>query len=342
MRSSAIGFGLIGAGEVSDFHEKGYQAAKNKGRIVAVCDLDENKAWEKAAPHKARVYTDYHQLLANTDVEAVDIMLPHFLHFPVAAAALEQGKHVIVEKPITVSWQEGEQLCELARRQGVRFTVAENTRYVTAYQEVEKLIREGVLREPCLIRTFIYGSEMIRLHDPNSWVRRDKESGGGATIDMAAHSLYLLKWLFGELKDVQAMQWQCVAETEVPDNSIVAGRLKNGAIYATQYTDTAEIPWGERLEVYGRQGSLIVDQLHNPPAVLYRNKDDSQGRPLKSVPFDPLNWKKKSMIAEVQAFVEAVWEDKPPLLDPMDGVYVVKMIEKAYLSARQGGIVITA
>ena len=171
MRSSAIGFGLIGAGEVSDFHEKGYQAAKNKGRIVAVCDLDENKAREKAAPHKARVYTDYHQLLANTDVEAVDIMLPHFLHFPVAAAALEHGKHVIVEKPITVSWQEGEQLCELARRQGVRFTVAENTRYVTAYQEVEKLIREGVLGEPCLIRTFIYGSEMIRLHDPNSWVR---------------------------------------------------------------------------------------------------------------------------------------------------------------------------
>lgn len=48
------------------------------------------------------------------------------------------------------------------------------------------------------------------------------------------------------------------------------------------------------------------------------------------------------MIAEVQAFVEAVWEDKPPLLDPMDGVYVVKMIEKAYLSARKGGTIVTA
>lgn len=340
--AKVIGFGLIGLGEVSWSHEKGYDAAREKANIVAVCDVDGAKASERAARHNAKAYTDFRDLLSDKNVEAVDIMLPHYLHFSVASAALEAGKHVIIEKPITVDWREGQQLCELARRKGVKFTVAENTRYVTAYEEAARFLSGGRLGDITLIRTFIYGSEMERLHDPKSWIRLGRESGGGATIDMAAHSLYLLKWLFGEFSDIQAMQWQYVTETEVPDNSIVAGRLKNGAIYTCQFTDTAEIPWGERLEVFGRKGSLIIDQLNNPPVTFYEGKNDFKGKPFDGVPFDPPNWKLNSMIAEVVAFVDAISNDTPPLLDPEDGVYAVKMIEKAYESANRGGRSVSA
>ncbi len=336
MTRNRIKYGLIGLGEVSVAHEQGYQASTDKAEIAAVCDVNREVAEARARPYNARVYTDYRELLRSEDIEAVDIMVPHYLHYRIAKEALEQKKHVIMEKPLTVAAAEALQLCQLALRQNVKFTVAENTRFVAAYVEAEKLIRAGEIGNPRLIRTMIYGSEMERIQDKTNWIHRMEESGGGAMIDMAAHSIFLLKWLFGEITDLQATQWQYVPFIETPDNAVINGRLASGAIFTTQYTEIVEIPWGERLEVYGDKGSIIIDQLNNPPARFYQNKADYHGRPIADVPYDPESWKTNSMIEEVKDFVQAIWDDRPAAIDPMEGYYVIKVIEKAYESVASG------
>lgn len=334
-----IRFGLVGLGEVSVAHEMGYVASADMARIAAVCDVDPSAAQLRASRHGARVYTNYHELAQDPEIDAVDIMVPHYLHYPIAKTMLENGKHVLVEKPMAVTAAQAFELCDLAKQRHLKFTVAENTRFVQAYQETERLLLSGALGAPRLIRTFIYGTEMERIKDRNNWIHKEMESGGGAMIDMAAHSIYLLKWFFGEFAEVDASQWKYVPFIETPDNAAINGILKNGAVFTTQYTEIAEIPWGERLEIYGDKGSIIVDQLHNPPAKHFDGPADFFGKPLENVPYWPREWKQNSMIAEVQDFVEAVVHDRPPTIDPYDGAYVIDVIERAYASYQQNAIV---
>lgn len=332
-----IGVALIGLGQISQAHELGYREASVHARIVAVCDVRPEVVQQRASSLSCAAYTDYTELLADPAVEAVDITLPHNLHYPVARAALQQGKHVLLEKPMAGTSAQCRELIDLARRQGVRITVAENTRFVAAYIAAKRLLDGGELGEPRLVRTFIYGSEVKRLSDPALWKGQRDRTLGGAIYDAGPHSFYLLTWLLGEVEYVQAVQNQLVALSEVEDNAIVTGRMKNGAIFSTEYSFTAEIPWGERCEIYGSTASLIIDQLSNPPAGLYRGGGDYSGSAVAEVPFDPINWKRLSIAAGASDFVAALAEGRAPTIDPEDGLYTLRVVEKAYQSIAESG-----
>jgi len=97
-----------------------------------------------------------------------------------------------------------------------------------------------------------------------------------------------------------------------------------------------EIPWTERVEVYGSTGGMVIDQLANPVVKVYAGADDVDGSALKDVPPDPLGWKFNSMLAEIRDFVSAVSDGRPPLVDPSDAVYALVAAEAAMRSADSG------
>ena len=347
MSDRAVGFGIIGLGLISRAHVEGLRNAAPDARIVAVCDTNRPLAERIGSELGAKVYLDYRELLADPAVAAIDAPLPHHLHFEIAAAALRAGKHVLLEKPMAPTTRECAELIGLAATRGLSLSVAENTPFVAAYLAVQDLLRAGAIGRPRLIRTLIYGSEIERLSDVSNWKGRAAGTIGGAIFDAGPHSFYLLKWLFGEVATTQAITNKIVEVSEVEDNALVAGRMASGALFTTEYTFTAEIPWGERLEVYGSTGSIIVDQLLAPPAVHYRDKEDYTGQPIRGVPFapdrvehDPSGWKFKSIAAGVAAFARAVADGRPPPVDPADGLYSIKVVEAAYASVRQGGVAV--
>jgi predicted dehydrogenase len=335
-----IGFGLIGLGRISRAHLKGLRAAEEHGRVVAVCDRNGDVAHAVAAEVGARAYTDYRELLRDVEVAAVDLALPHNLHHEVAYCALEAGKHVLIEKPMAPTERQCADLIDLARWKGVTLSVAENTRFVSAYIEAERLVRQGVLGFPRLVRTFICGSSIVRLSDVTSWKRSVAGTIGGTIFDAGPHSFYLLKWLFGEIESIRAFKNRLVESSEVEDHAVVAGRMKSGAVFTTEYTFTAEVPWGERLEVYGSEGSLIVDQLCNPPALHFQGASDMTGTPLAKVPYDPEHWKTASIAAGVAAFAKAVRLKQTPPVDPQDGQYAMRAVGRAYRSVEADGALV--
>lgn len=336
--SRRVGFGLVGLGGISRAHLPGYVDSPH-AELVSVCDVNETVAHEIADRFAATPYLDHHELFADPRVEAVDIALPHYLHHPVVADALEAGKHVLVEKPLAVTSTECDDLIERATRRGLSLSVAENTRFVTAYLEAQKLLLGGALGEPRLVRTLISGSEVQRLRNTALWKGRFDGSGGGAIIDAGPHSFYLLKWLFGEIALVRGFHDRLIEEAQVEDNAVVAGRLRSGALFRCEFTFTAEVPWGERLEVYGSEGTLIIDQLVDPPAVWIRGSTDYGGERL-DVPYDPRRWKLASITAGVRDFAAALAEGRPPTVDPRDGAYGVLVSERAYASADAGGVAV--
>ncbi|MGA2530918.1 MAG: Gfo/Idh/MocA family oxidoreductase [Acidimicrobiales bacterium] len=335
--SATVRVGLVGLGIISAAHAEGYANVPDV-ELAAVCDVDPGVLSARAKVLGAAPFARFEDLLDDPNLNLVDICLPHNLHYPFVRAALEAGKHVLVEKPLALTSKDCLELIELAEARGLRLSVAENTRFVTAYVAAAHLISAGELGAPRLVRTLISGSEVERLSNTALWKGRTDGSGGGAIIDAGPHSFYLLKWLFGPIASLRGFHDQLVKQAQVEDNAVVAGTLLSGALFRCEFTFTAEIPWGERLEVYGSKGSLIVDQLINPPAVIFRGGRDYVGEPLSGVAYDPRGWKREAIAAGARDFAEAVATGRAPTVDPRDGLYGVLMSELAYESAAAGGV----
>jgi predicted dehydrogenase len=329
MADRPIRVGMIGLGGISMLHEAGYDEAGDRAQIAAMCDVDEDAVRSRAEVHGAKVFTDYHQLIADPAIDMVDITTPHRMHYPIALAALEAGKHVLVEKPMALMASEADKLVQTARDRGLRFTVAENTRFVAAYLAAEKLLQAGTLGDIRLVRTLIAGSEVARIRSQASWVGDPGERG--VLQDSGPHTYYLMKWLFGGIRDVQAFAFRVLPESQVEDESTVIGHLNNGAVFVSGQSCIVEAPWTERLEIYGSDGSIIIDQLTDPVAKHYQGFNDIDGTAL-DVPFEPLAWKYLSIVEEVKDFVSAVYENRPPLIDPVDGAYAIHVTDAVYAS----------
>lgn len=324
---------MIGLGAVSFAHEAGYFDLTDLCAITAMCDSDERLVGQRAGMHDAQAYTRYEDLLQDPAVDMVDIAVPHELHHEIALAAVGRGKAVLVEKPIAVDRRQGEELTAAAAAAGVAFSVAENTRHVAAYQAAARILAEGRLGATRMVRTHIAGSEVCRIRDPGCW--HGTAPYGGVILDSAVHSAYLLKWLFGGVTDVHGFASTLVPEGAAEDNALVLGHLADGAEFQLAATCTAELPWTERLEVYGTAGTLVVDQLADPVVQCYAGPDDIDGWAPDDVPFDPLGWKLVSMVAEVKDFVHALVEGRRPLVDPRDAVYAVQVAEAVARSVRE-------
>lgn len=341
MSKDRLRLGIIGLGEIHWAHLGGYKRCGKRLEVLAVCDSNPKATEDWAGEYGARAFQDYRKLLELEELDAVDIMLPHSLHEEAVMAAIEAGKHVLVEKPLAPSKQVASQLIEAAKSKKVVLAVAENTRFVKAYSVVSDLLGSGALGEPQFIRTMICGSEVRRLRDTSLWKGRKDGTVGGAILDAGVHSFYLLNWLIGEVQEVRAWASRRVPESQVEDVAVVTGRMEDGADIACEYVFTAEIPWNERLELYGSKGSVIVDQLAKPVLRYFRSSRDIKGGPVEGspeIPYEPDRWKVSSIEDEVVDFVDSLLEGRAPLVDLEHVISAHGAVDAAYASLEKGGL----
>ena len=271
-------------------------------------------ATERASELNATPYVDYRTLLEDPRVDSVDVTLPHNLHYPVVRDALMAGKHVLVEKPFALESSQCRELIRLAREKKLRLGVAENTPFVEAYVATKQLLDSGTLGAIRTVRTLIYGSEIERLR-AGRWIGSAEQAGGGVIIDAGVHSFYLVEWLFGPVQSLQASGAKVFAQSQVEDYALITGEIEGGARFTCELTCIAELPWGERLEIYGANGTVIVDQLDDPVVRHFRGSQDFDPEHLVQVKYEPQLWKAHSIAAGVVDFVHAVLEDRPTRVD---------------------------
>ncbi|MGA2502967.1 MAG: Gfo/Idh/MocA family oxidoreductase [Anaerolineales bacterium] len=336
MTENKLNVAILGAGLIGPNHAAGFQEVPELSQVVAVCDTNLESAETLAVMFDAKVYTDYHELLTDSKINLVDVLLPHHLHYPVAMEVIASKKHLLLEKPVAMTYKQSLEIYGAAKKSGIHFGVAENTRFIRAYIAAEKIIQEGKLGKITLVRTFLPANERIRLSSDDFWGKH-LGMGGGTLIDSGPHTFYLLKWLFGDIKELTAFTSQIYdVNSEVEDNADVRGKLNCGADFLSSFTFTAEVPHSERLEIYGTNGSLVIDQLVNPPVKFYGEPVDFDGTGIEGPEYDPMGWHYFSIVEEVKDFVRTVVEDRPPTVDPLDCCYAVKVIEKAYESVKKG------
>lgn len=324
--------GIIGLGIISEYHEAGIESISDIAEITGICDIDLERAKDKAAQFGAKAYRDYNELLDDEEIRIVDIILPHHLHYPVCKAALLAGKQVIIEKPFVIHAKDGEKLIKLAKKMGCILSVAENTPFVEAYIQLKKKIQE--LGRIYSVKTMIAGTEIYRMVNKDSWKGRGTDSGGGVIMDAAPHSFYLLNWLFGEITELSAYAAKVIPNCEVEDNALITGMLKDRIFFESSFSFTAQAPWTERLEVYGEKGTMIIDQIRNPSSLYFRGANDYDPQPIPAIPYNPVNWKGDSIAKGIASFIKAVHNGQDPIVDPEDALKSIILCERAYESVR--------
>jgi predicted dehydrogenase len=334
-----LGIAVIGLGMISPGHILGFQAAEG-ARVVVLCDRDAQKARDAGRRFGVPAITDHRDVFANPAVDAVALLLPHQLHYALAREALDAGKHVYVEKPFTIHEHEAEDLIRVAASRGLTLALAENTRFVQAYLAAERVVKSGQLGEVRAVRGFIPDQILDEwAEEPDGWKR---QQGGAAVImDCAPHMLYLLTWLFGPVQSLQAIAQPYLPDVELENHGIIAGRLASGALFSMEFSSVTEYPRGERVEIYGAAGALIIDQVLDPPVIFYRGDKDPKGTALSEVPYDLGGWKRRSIGDAAQDFVAAIRAGRPPAVDLADARYTVRLLDRAYESVARGGLRVT-
>jgi predicted dehydrogenase len=169
-------------------------AAHPRGRVVALCDLleDRMEAFAQELPEPVKFYTDYVQMCRDPEIDAVFVGTPNQLHVPIAIEAVQQGKHVMVTKPLADSEEAARRLVEIAEAEGVVNMMSLSTRFADQVRYLGKLAHEGDLGELYYAR-----ARSIRRSGIPDWSLGFIQKGGGAFRDMGVHVLDAAWWLLG-------------------------------------------------------------------------------------------------------------------------------------------------
>jgi len=205
-----ISLGLIGIGYAGKAHLKNCLNL-NSAKLVAVADISKKALKLAQGFGIKRLFTDYHQLLKQPDIDAVLISLPTHLHTSCAICAAEEGKHIFLEKPLARNPTEGKEIVSAVRRYNVKLMVGYPLRFSSNFEDLKKEIESGVLGD---IQTahavnigagpFLHRAENTTPRPvPEWWLDRDI-SGGGALLDLGSHMINLTRWYFGEVKSIKA------------------------------------------------------------------------------------------------------------------------------------------
>ena len=226
-----------------------------------------------------------HEVLDDPDVDAVALLLPTPCTIgspgrPSSAASTSVSRSQYRDA------RGGGRPDPPASERGLTLAVAENTRYVRAYVRRSDSYGQAKLGEIRMVRGFIPDQILDEWADTSDATQAWKREpyGCGAIMDCAPHMLYLLKWFFGDVQELHAVAQGWVPSIALDNHGVIAGRLAAGPLFSVEFCSLTEYPRGERVEIYGTEGTLVIDQVLDPPAVLYRGADDPKGTPLKEFP----------------------------------------------------------
>ncbi|HLI01273.1 MAG TPA: Gfo/Idh/MocA family oxidoreductase [Acidimicrobiales bacterium] len=325
-----LNVGLIAAGGITRVHLRGYSRIPELARVVAVADNDLEAARRRVGETPGiDIYQDYQAILDRSDVDAVDICLPHHLHAAAVVAAARAGKHVLCEKPLCLDLDEAQQIAEAVTDSGVTMMCAHNQLFMPAVARAKELLADGAIGQVFELRTTdsFYGSQ-----DPTSmgWRAERSKSGGGELIDTGYHPTYLMLHLAGSRPvEVAAMTSQHrLTFSDGEDSAQVLVRFADGKV-GHIVTSWAYEPatCTERFSAVGDQGSLWSD------GTLLERKIRGGDSIVSRLPT------RDTFEAEVKDFAECIRDGRRPLHTHIEGTEVLRVILGAYRSAAERRIV---
>lgn len=340
--------GLIGAGNISAAHLPGYRHSPQRVTLCAIADTLEPNARRRAAETGVEwVFTDPERMIHDAKIDAVDICTTHASHAPLAIAALEAGKHVIVEKPMAINPRQCLDMVAAAEKSGATLMVAQCQRFEPSYVTVRKIISSGALGEIRAVR-FDAMQRIAAFITPGHWLFDASITGGGIVISVLVHRIDLMRYLIGDVHRVTA-----TCKTLDPmfingaeDVAAITMEFSCGAMgQAFAAWSSMRHPWSESFMIMGSRGTVhavpdigeyigpafVAIDGTAPPVVEWNDQFrgwSPVGTDQGSLPTD------NSFTNEILHFADCCASGREPVSSGRDNLGTMGVVFAAYESAR--------
>lgn len=337
MQEKKVGVGIIGTGSISGLHLKCVEEL-NHCEIIAMASSSEERAALARKKFGVKTYNSYQGLLQNKAIDAVIIGTHSGNHLEPTLAAAKMGKHVLVEKPIEISAKRADRMIEACKKAGVKLGVIFQNRFSPDYIQLKTAVKEGKLGKLMLGNAYIKWFREASYYESSAWKGTLKGDGGATLINQGIHTIDLLLDIMGEVDRVFGKTQTVKHKIEGEDLGVAVLTFRNGAL-GTIEASTAIIPgYPERLEIYGSKGSII---LEGGKIAAWNLEEEDQSNTISKEESntgsaDPLAIDHYLHKAQISDFIDSIQNNKPLLVDGLEGKKSLVLIQGIYASAKQG------
>jgi len=336
-----LGFGFIGSGAIAHFHARAVAAARG-GRLVGVCSRRRASADAFAKEHGIGFATDnVEELLKQPGLDAVCITTPSALHLEPALAAIRNGKHLMIEKPLDSTVEGTDHILREAEKAGVRVGSIFQARFGDAARQLKSAIDAGRFGRIVLASCYVKWNRTKEYY--TGWKGRLSEDGGGAVINQAIHGVDLLQWFVGMPVEVYAWATQRVHQIESEDTAVAALKFGSGAL-GTIEASTALWPGSaRRIEICGENGSAVMEDdditrwdFREPRPEDEKIRATRESGAMGSGAAAPMAIKFEGHLRQIQDFIDGINERRPFFIEGREARKAVALVRAIYDSAASG------
>jgi UDP-N-acetyl-2-amino-2-deoxyglucuronate dehydrogenase len=330
-----INFAIVGMGHIAKKHIEAIEKAEG-ANLYAICDTNPDQL--ESAPANVKKYTDLDLMLEESkEIDVVCICVPSGLHARLTKIVADHKRHIIVEKPMSLKLEDAEEMIRYANENGVKLAVVHPNRFRPAIQKLHEKMAAGSFGMLSHANATVRWNRNQAYYDQAAW-RGTNEFDGGVLMNQAIHDLDLLIWLMGPVESIQAMAATRLRKIETEDVAAAVVQFKNGAIgvieaATTIYPKNLE----ESLAIFGESGSAKISGRTANFVETWDFEDvtEEQAEQLKQeIKADPFGKPGHQWI--IEDMVQAIQENREPVVTGQDGIAPIKLILGILESAETG------
>ena len=317
---------IVGTGDIASKRVIPALAAERRCKIAAVCDISAERAEEAASAHSASAYTDYDEALNQTDIDAVYVATPIFLHVPQAAAALERGKHVIVEKPAALNYAETQMLARAAEKTEAKCAVAYFRRFCDRYRMAKEMLSAGQFGKVVLVRMTYFSWFNPASDDPKYWRVVPDRSGGGPLADMGTHMFDVMIGLLDLPQTVYAKVETLTHDYAVEDSAVAIMKYDDGPQVIASFNWNSKT-WSHEFEIIGTEAKVKWHPYDGPKIIKTVGRDIQE---IEIPNHDNVHY------PLIEDFVDCVEQGREPRTSVAEAAKTNLLLDAVYESSKLG------
>ncbi|WP_075980392.1 Gfo/Idh/MocA family protein [Bacillus massilinigeriensis] len=332
-----VKIGVIGAGSIAQMGHLPFYQNHPGVELEALVDVNEERAKNIASQYGIKkTFSNAEEMFEQISLDAVSICTTNNTHVPLAKLSLQNGSHVLVEKPLSLTYEEALEVEEIANQQGKICMIGMTHRFRNDTKAMKAFIDAGNLGDIYFTRARI----LQRRNTPAGWFTNKTLSGGGPLMDIGVHVLDLAWWLTGKeevasvsghlvqgigpYETIMQNRWESAESMsngnhpfDVEDFASAFIRFENGMVLHLEVSWAMNGPSDDsiKIDIFGTKGGMSLS-----PLCYYSEENhilsDSKLNVTANNPFED----------EIHHFVDAVIHDQKPLVETSDGVYIMKLL----------------
>lgn len=316
MSHEPVRIGLIGAGAIAQTYLQAFKAI-HEAKLVAVVDVRPQVAAATAEAFNCASFTSYRELADANLCDAVIICTPPDTHPDITAWFLERGINVLCEKPLAIGPEQARTMFEAAANSTAMLTMASKFRYVDDVIRAKSLIDSGLIGDVILFENAF--TARVDMH--KRWNADPLVSGGGVLIDNGTHSVDIMRYFLGPLKEIQVIEGKRVQDIPVEDTVRMYVRSQSGVMGTVDLSWSINKELPHYISVYGSEGAIVVGWKQSK----YRRAADKEWTVFGNG-YD----KVQAFSSQLKNFAAGIRGVEPLRITLRDALASVEVIDKAY------------